>query len=745
MANVKLSQLPALASPTDTTSIPVVDGGVTKKITGSSLATYVNGKNTAYTLPTASTSTLGGVKVDGSSVTINNGVISVSTGLTGSVVFKGTWNASTNSPTLANGSGTSGWMYIVGTAGTQNLGGGSVTYNASDLIVYDGTNWIDIAANNGVVSFNTRTGAVTLNSSDVTTALGFTPYNATNPNSYLTTITSGQVTGALGYTPIQTSSLSVTTNSASGGGSLSYTGGVFTFTPYSLPSATTTSLGGVKVDNNTIVINNDTISVSSALTNAVQFKGGWDASSNTPTLGSGLPAGVAAGWEYIVSTAGTQNIGSGSIAYSANDLVIYNGTAWIRIPGSTSVVSFNTRQGAVTLTSSDVTTALGVQNANKVLAGPSTGADAAPTFRALVAADIPSLTSAQLATIVSDETGTGVAVFGTSPAITTSLTTASSSFDLINTSATTVNFAGAATTLSLGNTATAAQTVNLFTASTGASTYNFATGATLTATTKAINIGGGGVSGSTTNIALGSINSVSGALGTITHYGNTTLSSGSLTFSGDMSRAAWTTSGIRHVSVSAVLTDTTSTGTVANAYTNNFGGNTIAASNAVTYTNYGTVFLNDPAAGTNVTITNAYSLITAGNVKLGSTGTGTIAAVAATATTSSTAASVGYMGMPQQSKSSAYTTVIGDAGKHIYVTATATITIDSNANVAYPIGTTIAFIAAAGATVTIAITSDTMYLGGTGTTGSRTLAAYGMATAVKVTSTTWFINGAGLT
>jgi hypothetical protein len=38
-----------------------------------------------------------------------------------------------------------------------------------------------------------------------------------------------------------------------------------------------------------------------------------------------------------------------------------------------------------------------------------------------------------------------------------------------------------------------------------------------------------------------------------------------------------------------------------------------------------------------------------------------------------------------------------------------------------------------------------MYLGGTGTTGSRTLAAYGMATAVKVASTSWFINGAGLT
>jgi len=38
----------------------------------------------------------------------------------------------------------------------------------------------------GVTSFNTRTGAVTLSSSDVTTALGFTPYNSTNPSGYIT-------------------------------------------------------------------------------------------------------------------------------------------------------------------------------------------------------------------------------------------------------------------------------------------------------------------------------------------------------------------------------------------------------------------------------------------------------------------------------------------------------------------------------------------------------------------------------
>jgi len=276
-------------------------------------------------------------------------------------------------------------------------------------------------------------------------------------------------------------------------------------------------------------------------------------------------------------------------------------------------------------------------------------------------------------------------------------------------------------------------------AATVTSSGNFAYTRTLTATTNV------------TFPTTGTLATLSGTE-TLTNktLNSTTISSGSLTFSGNISSAAWTTSGIRHVSVPATLTDTTSSGTVANAYTNNFGGNTIAATSATTFTNYGTVFINNPTAGTNVTITNPYSLITSGNILVGSTGTaaltaGTVTATAATATAASTASSLGYLGIPQNSKSSTYTTVIGDAGKHIYVTSTATITIDSNDNVAYPIGTTIGFIAASGATVTIAITSDTMYLGGTGTTGSRTLAAFGMATAVKVDATIWFISGFGLT
>ena len=126
------------------------------------------------------------------------------------------------------------------------------------------------------------------------------------------------------------------------------------------------------------------------------------------------------------------------------------------------------------------------------------------------------------------------------------------------------------------------------------------------------------------------------------------------------------------------------------------------------------------------------------------TGTVTIPTVAA-GTTSTATVGAGYMGLPQNGTTTGAATVAAaDAGKHIYSTATRTITIDSNANLALPIGTTVTFIAGSGATVTIAITTDTMYLAGAGTTGSRTLAAFGVATAVKIASTTWIISGNGL-
>jgi hypothetical protein len=110
---------------------------------------------------------------------------------------------------------------------------------------------------------------------------------------------------------------------------------------------------------------------------------------------------------------------------------------------------------------------------------------------------------------------------------------------------------------------------------------------------------------------------------------------------------------------------------------------------------------------------------------------------------------VGFRNAPVNSQSAAYTLVLADAGKVILHPSTdanaRTFTIPANSSVAYAVGTVLTFVNMTSQVVTIAITSDTLYLAGTGTTGSRSLAQYGMATAVKLTSTTWLINGSGLT
>jgi hypothetical protein len=160
-----------------------------------------------------------------------------------------------------------------------------------------------------------------------------------------------------------------------------------------------------------------------------------------------------------------------------------------------------------------------------------------------------------------------------------------------------------------------------------------------------------------------------------------------------------------------------------------------------TATSINKVALTAPATGSTLTIADGKTLAANNSVTLAGTDSTTM-------TFPPASASVGYLNVPQNSQSAAYTTVMADGGKSIFHPSTDNnariFTIDSNANVSYPVGTAITFVNMIN-TVTISITSDTMYLAGTGTTGSRTLAIYGVATAYKMTSTTWIISGTGLT
>jgi len=109
---------------------------------------------------------------------------------------------------------------------------------------------------------------------------------------------------------------------------------------------------------------------------------------------------------------------------------------------------------------------------------------------------------------------------------------------------------------------------------------------------------------------------------------------------------------------------------------------------------------------------------------------------------------VGYKGLPQNAQTSSYTLGLTDMGKDIYIsgtTATQTITIPANASVAFPIGTVIKITNDSNQNWSIAITTDTLVLKGTGSTGTRTLAAFGDAVLEKKTATRWWIGGTGLT
>ena len=107
---------------------------------------------------------------------------------------------------------------------------------------------------------------------------------------------------------------------------------------------------------------------------------------------------------------------------------------------------------------------------------------------------------------------------------------------------------------------------------------------------------------------------------------------------------------------------------------------------------------------------------------------------------------IGYLNIPINSQSAAYSTVLADSGKAILHPVTdnnaRTFTID--AAVAYDLGTVITFINRIN-TLTVALSSGTLILGGTATTGNRTIAVNGVATAIKVESAVWIISGAGVT
>jgi hypothetical protein len=159
-----------------TGTIPVANGG-----TGASTLTgYVKGTGTtamtaSATIPNTDITGLGtaSTKDAGSPLgvaTLDAGgkvpVSELPAAVLGALSYQGTWNASTNTPTLTSSTGTKGYYYVVSVAGSTNLDG-ITDWLIGDWAVYNGTVWQKVDNTETVTSVNGQTGAVVLTASSV--------------------------------------------------------------------------------------------------------------------------------------------------------------------------------------------------------------------------------------------------------------------------------------------------------------------------------------------------------------------------------------------------------------------------------------------------------------------------------------------------------------------------------------------------------------------------------------------------
>ena len=88
----------------------------------------------------------------------------------------------------------------------------------------------------------------------------------------------------------------------------------------------------------------------SQLPSSLQYQGVWDASTNTPTLTSGVGTN---GYFYIVNVAGTTTL-DGISSWAIRDWAVFDGTAWQKVDNTESVTSVAGKMGAVTLNPADI-------------------------------------------------------------------------------------------------------------------------------------------------------------------------------------------------------------------------------------------------------------------------------------------------------------------------------------------------------------------------------------------------------
>lgn len=280
--------------------------------------------------------------------------------LSGALVFKGGWDASANSPTLVNGSGTDGYEYSISVQGTRSLGTqtGTVTYEPGGFVIYGAGVWNYTPPFNNITYVTGTVGShIRVNNNYGTQETGVIALSTdATPTASTSTIVSRDASGNFSANVISANLTGNVTGNVTGS-SGSTTGNAATasklFSPTTIngvnfdgSSPVTVHIAGAGISiNGTTVTNIGVVSTATLMANAV-----YAYSFNTGTLVTNATAVTNAVQAAITSvgtltglTVGGNFVTTGTIRYN----VAYNNSSTTQLSSKSTSVTCNGRTGQI--------------------------------------------------------------------------------------------------------------------------------------------------------------------------------------------------------------------------------------------------------------------------------------------------------------------------------------------------------------------------------------------------------------
>lgn len=361
----------------------------------------------------------------GKYLTTNGSALSWASIAGGGLSYQGTWNASTNTPTLTSSSGTSNYYYIVSVAGSTNLNG-ITDWKVGDWAIYNGTAWQKIDQTETLQTITSTDGSVTVTTTGSTADLSVAVAASTTNvicqvrNTTGATLTKGTVvyiTGATGQLPTVSKAL------ATGDSTSAQTLGVMSADLANNSNGYVTIIGLVADIDTSAYTDGAQLYLSPTTAGTytttkpyapshlvyvavveyahaihgklfVKVQNGYEldelhnVSAQSPSNGQTIIYNATTSlWEKGNLTAGTGI----SVSNGAGSITVAN-TGVTSVTGTSPVASSGGATPAISLASGygDTQNPYASKTANYVLAAPN-GSAGVPTFRAIVAADIPTL------------------------------------------------------------------------------------------------------------------------------------------------------------------------------------------------------------------------------------------------------------------------------------------------------------------------------------------------------------------